>query len=247
MCYGAADDRQGQAFAPAQLLRLGGSRPRRGRRHRDPRLAQRRRHAGPHRRGRPDEPHLGGRQQRRARVPRGAGDDPRPRRGTRQLPRRQQGLSPAGGDRQRDRSGRDDRNLVCRDLVHRDVRWHRPLGPGGNGYPGDPRAADRDELVLPPRLLDRLDLASPQAATWPAERQRGRRLADAGRVARVRAARVHLDLPRGLRDRAVPPEPAGHLRLERRARGRRARQPVHGCRRRASLSPCTSASRTRSC
>ena len=43
------------------------------------------------------------------------------------------------------------------------------------GHPGDHRPADRDELVLSPGLLDRLDLTPSQAPARPAERQRGRR------------------------------------------------------------------------
>ncbi len=62
-------------------------------------------------------------------------------------------------------------DLVCRDRDHQPARWQRPEPPGGHRHPGDHRAADRDELVLPQGLLDRLDLAPPQAPQGPAERR----------------------------------------------------------------------------
>ena len=91
------------------------------------------------------------------------------------------------------------------------------LGTGGlrleaiTGAARDRRAARRHQLVLPPRLLEPVDRALQPAA----QAARGGRLpVRAG--GRARHPRPHERLPRGLRDRALRPEPAGQ-------RGHRAR------------------------
>ena len=94
-----------------------------------------------------------------------------------------------------------------------------PRRPGRHRAARGRRPARGDELVLPQDLLDRLDLgAQPQAAESP-RRRRGR---PAG-AARARAARLHRGLPRGLRGRALPPEPPHPGGIGDGARGRRDR------------------------
>ena len=102
----------------------------------------------------------------------------------------------------------------------------KPRPPGGDRAAGDRGPAGGHELVLSPRLLDRLDRA-PQPA--PQGDRRRRRLGERpANAARAGAARLHLGVPRGLRGRPVPAEPAAALRLGRRARGRRAGAGVRG-------------------
>ena len=113
-------------------------------------------------------------------------------------------------------------------------RRQRAGPPGRDGAAGDRRAADRHELVLPQRLLDRLGLHTTPIAAVAACSTRpttSRRQA----AARARAARLHERLPRGLRDRPVPAEPAPGVRRRRRPRGRRDRPGFDRRRRRAHV------------
>ena len=77
--------------------------------------------------------------------------------------------------------------------------------PGGRGHP-----LTRPQLVLPQGLLDRVDLEPPQAEQG-AHRRRGRRRGRRRDRARPLHARLHERLPRGLRDRALPPGPPARV------------------------------------
>ena len=150
------------------------------------------------------DPYRGGDRHRDPRLPRRSRDDPRVGGGAGELPRFEQGLPPAGRRRRGARAARHPRDVVRCGVVDRSARRSRARRPGRDRDPSDHRAARRDELVLPPRLLDGLDPAPSQAPPravlhqWGAHRTGG--------AARVRPARLHLGLPRGLRGGRVPSE-----------------------------------------
>ncbi len=123
------------------------------------------------------ERHERGDQQRRARLPRGSGDDSGARRDHGELPGRQPRVPQARGARWRARAAGVGRDVVPGGVVHRHVRRRRPGRAGRDRHPGDHRAAGGDELVLPQALLDRLDLTPPSAAAagcWARRARSGR-------------------------------------------------------------------------
>ena len=207
---------------------------------RDPARARRgaRRGAGEDRRRRQrrDRDH----QRRHDRLPRGPRGDPDRRRdhrldGRRQPPAAAAGLSrrPAGAAGQRAAVRRRPAGARLALAVRRAARGRRRRGR-------DRGAAAGHELVLPPRLLDRVDLEPPQARHGAARRRRRpRRRRRHGR--RPLPARLHQRPPRGLRDRALPAGAAAQLRdrdRRRRGRARPARRPRSS----ASRPSCSSAS-----
>ena len=109
-------------------------------------------------RRRPPQPRRGGARQRAARLPRGAGDDPRPRRGHRQHGRHEPGLPPADRRGSRRRIPRQRRHLVPRRPWSGTFRRRRLEGAGRDGAAGGHRPPRGHELVLPQGLLDRLDV-----------------------------------------------------------------------------------------
>ena len=106
-------------------------------------------------------------------------------------------------------------------------------------------AAPGHQLVLPSRLLERVDRALPPPAAQADGEGAGRLLVGAG--ARVDRARADERLPRGLRDRAVPAVARAQRRRHRGDRGRRARPRAHARRRRSSPSRCSASCPTRRC
>ena len=125
-----------------------------------------------------------------------------------------------------------DRHVVRRRVVHRPVPRRRVRRPGRHGLPS--------LIVLLIVMnwffhkvywtgwISNHHSAGAAASSDPDTNQ----TADA---ARPGPPRLHLGLPRGLRGRDLPAEPARALRLERRARGRGHRRPLHRGRRRAHL------------
>ena len=94
-------------------------------------------------------------------------------------------------------------------------------------------AAADHQLVLPPRLLERVDRALPPPAAQADGEGAGRLLVGAG--ARAGRARAHERLPRGLRDRAVPAVARAQRRRDGGDRGRRPRPRAHARRGGADL------------
>ncbi len=192
------------------------------------------------------QPHHRRHKQRHPRAARGSRDDPRARRRERQLPRRQSRLSPARRRRGRARDPRLHRHLVPRRLVHRPVPRRRV------------RRTGRDRAPLPDRPVDRHELVLPQECTGPAGSPittsagaacspRTPTPTNARYALGLAPARLHLRLPRGLRGRHLPAEPARALRLERRARGGRHRLPSSPPPPASSRSGCTSGCPTGDC
>ena len=124
-------------------------RRRRDRAHRRP-AGQRRRHRQPrhrgHRRGDPRLP----------RGPRGRAD---PGRDHRQLRRRAEAPEAAGAARWHRRDRRDRADLADRAAADRPARDRRPAARGDHRDRRDRGPARRDQLVLPPRLLEPVDRA----------------------------------------------------------------------------------------
>ena len=178
-----------------------------------------RRRRGP-RRGCRD--HHGGHQRGRDRLPRGTRGGADPRGGHGQPARTGEAPPPPHADRGRARArGERDHVRARPDGAHLAGPVRREAR-GDRRPHRDRRAAAGAELVLPPRLLDRPPVAVPQAAQAAARDGRDGPVGVAGRG--LRAARLLDRLPRGLRDRAVPPGARAELGSLDRAPGRGARR-----------------------
>ena len=206
---------------------------------RDPRNPPRprrkaRRRAGDHRRRRQRLHH--DHQLRPDRLPRGPGGDPDPGRDHRQHAR------PAGTAAAADLPRRPARDPG----QHADVRAGDPAARlalqirretgGGGRRRRDRGAAAGHELVLPPRLLDRVDQGPPRPRQGPDRGGAGDRRRRRDRRRPLHAG-LHQRLPRGLRDRALPAGAAAQLRHRRRPRRRLAGPGPDRDRRRRHLRP----------
>ena len=136
------------------------------------------------------------------RLPRGPRGGADPRRHHRVVRRRAAPPAPAGADRRDPRSARQRVHVGARPDAAAVALALRREARGGGGPDRDRGAAADHELVLPPRLLERVDRALPPPAAQAGGPGDGRLLVRAG--VRPDGARAHERLPRGLRDRAVP-------------------------------------------
>ena len=195
-----------------QLLRLGRDRARGRGDRRDPRLARRRRDAGPSAPGDAHERDGRGHRQRDPRLPRGPRDDSRVGGRDGELASAPTGSTaapspPAAWSGSWPTVGTWFAAVWIIDLI------------GGHGLALQAATGLPAILVLLVvmnwffhlRLLDRVEVAPPPA---PPRAARGRGITRrcAERSLGLGLLGVHLDLPRGLRDRHLPPEPARHVR-----------------------------------
>ena len=239
MWYGAK--RRGRARAADR---------RRGRLARDPRdPARPRRVAG----GRPGEDGRGRQRDHRDhqlgadRLPGGARGGPDHRRDRRLDGRHEAAPAPPDPARGDARGARQHRPLLRRRPAPRLALAVRREARGDRRPGRDRGALTGAQLVLPQRLLDRVD-QGPPAALEGADR-RGRRRGGGRDRHRARPlhARVHQRLPRGLRDGALPPGAAAQLRDGDRPRRRLARAAADGGRSAPPPSRSSASSPTSDC
>ena len=140
--------------------------------------------------------------------------------------RRPPPAAPAGAGRRRARAAGVGRHLGARADAAALARPLRREARGGGGADRHRRAAADHELVLPPRLLERVDRQVPPPAQEARDREL--RLRPGPRARRPRADER---LPRGLRDRPLPAVARAQRGHRDGARGRRPR-PGHDARRR---------------
>ena len=177
------------------------------------------------------------REQRHHRLPRGPRGRPDLRGGDRIDAGRPARPAPSGRRRRRRRLRRHGRDVVPRPGDSRPVLALRRPAAGDHRPDRDRRPARRHELVLPQGLLDEVDREAQRAA-----QARARRAACiGGQVVGLLAARLLERLPRGLRGRAVPADPAAAGRNGDGARGCRDRSRRNRRRRRRHVLPAAEA------
>ena len=157
-------------------------------------------------------------QLRADRVPRGARGGADPRRHHRVVHRHAAAAAAPRADRRARRPARLRHHLGAGPDAAAVAPAVRGEARGGRGADRDRRAAADHELVLPPRVLERVDRPLPPPPARADGRRAPRVLLRAG--PRPRAARADERLPRGLRDRALPAVARAQRGHGDRARGR---------------------------